>query len=105
MTELCATDQRLCRIFVKNLNFNPGLAWEQPKPQPYRKSLGDSEEKGCRQTAVKHRIIERSNKGNLDKGNICRVLQQPDSQHATPNPSSDQKQRRAYKILTYQNMQ
>ena len=89
----------------KNQSFNPGLAWEQPRPQPYRKSLGDSEEKGCRQTAVKHRIIERSNKGSLDKGNICRVLQQPDSQHATPNPSSDQKQRRAYKILTYQNMQ
>ena len=95
-----------CAEFLgKNQSFNPGLAWEQPIPQPYRKFLGDSEERGCRQIAVKHRIIERSNKGSLDKGNFYRVLQQPDSQHAMPNPSSDQKQRRAYKILTYQNMQ
>ena len=54
--ELCFQTKSLCNSLlrakdtledpqVNDLSFNPGLAWKQPRPQPYRKSLGDSEKK------------------------------------------------------------
>ena len=101
MTELRATDQRLCRISWQKSKFQPWIGlgtalsnnpienlWEIVK-----KKVADKQPSSIES-------LKEANKGSLDKGNICRVLQQPDSEHATPNPSSDQKQRRACKILT-----